>query len=104
MSEGHIYLLGTAEPLAVKIGFTKQDPRVRLKQLQTGNPMKLKLLGWFPGTQREERGLHESLAAYRIGGEWFRLDDSASGLWKPIVTLIQINNALSGYTPEAAHP
>ncbi|WP_395393097.1 GIY-YIG nuclease family protein [Novosphingobium sp. BL-8A] len=104
MSEGNIYLLGTGEPLAVKIGFTKQDPRARLKQLQTGNPARLKLLGWYPGTLKDERELHKRLAAYNIGGEWFRLDDAASDLWRPIVTVIQINNALCGYDPEAAHP
>lgn len=101
MSEGSIYLLGSAEPLALKIGFTKQDPRDRLKQLQTGNPARLTLIGWYPGTLKEEQELHKTLAEYRIGGEWFRLDRKANEIWAPIVAAIQVNNMLCGYNPEA---
>lgn len=101
MIEGNIYLIGTAEPLAVKVGFTTKDPRARLKQLQTGNPTRLRLIGWYPGTQRDERELHERLAAYRISGEWFRLEKGADDAWRPAVTACQINNALSGFDPEA---
>lgn len=54
----------------VKIGYSK-NPRARLKELQTGNPNKLKLLATMPGTYSTEATLHEMFKSQRAHGEWF---------------------------------
>lgn len=67
-----IYFIQDSDTLHVKIGHTRGDPAARLKDLQTGNPSKLVLLGTMPGGQAEEAGLHQRFAAARAAGEWFR--------------------------------
>jgi hypothetical protein len=56
----------------VKIGWSR-NPEKRLKQLQTGNPSKLKLLKVYDVLRVKERYLHKSLMLYktRHNGEWF---------------------------------
>ena len=44
----------------IKIGRSK-DPANRLKQLQTGNPNKLRLIASFQGQGWKEKILHENL-------------------------------------------
>jgi hypothetical protein len=95
--DGWIYIIGCAEPLSYKVGFTTKDPRKRVKQLQTGCPVPLKLLGWYPGSLRQERELHEQLAEFRLTGEWFRLDERASEILRGPFTCMFINNALTGW-------
>lgn len=57
---------------AVKIGFTKDaNPKNRIRSIQTGNPKKLTLLGFVPGTIQDERRIHNDLKDYRLEGEWF---------------------------------
>ena len=55
----------------VKIGHTKKSARIRLKELQTGNPIELKLLGSVEGDHREECRLHDLFSPFRGFGEWF---------------------------------
>lgn len=93
---GNIYLIACSNPLSVKIGFTRGDPRFRLRSLQTGCPTRLVLLGWFPGTIEDEQEWHRELADHRLSGEWFSA--SAPALAGPI-TLLRINNLLTGYEP-----
>lgn len=52
----------------------------RIKQLQTGNPRKLKVLFLIDGeTQNKsywiERKLHKSFSEKRVNGEWFRISE-----------------------------
>jgi T5orf172 domain. len=100
--DGWIYLIACEQPLSLKIGFTTKHPRTRLKQLQTGNPNKLKLIGWFPGSLQSERDIHDSLAEFRLHGEWFSLTPEANEALRGPVTLARINNTLCGYDPETA--
>lgn len=58
----------------IKIGYSK-DPQTRLKELQTGNPIKLKLLFTIPGSFEHEKSFHEIFHAQRAKGEWFRFVD-----------------------------
>lgn len=97
MTDGNIYLIACAEPMAVKIGFTRGDPRARLKQLQVGCPAQLVLIGWAPGDMQDEREYHAKLAPFRISGEWFLLVPEANDALRGIVTIIQINNRLTSY-------
>ena len=55
----------------MKIGHTTQSPEKRLKSLQTGQPMSLRLLWKVTGDF--ESALHVHFAAYRVRGEWFDL-------------------------------
>jgi hypothetical protein len=56
----------------VKIGFTSGDPKARLKSLQTGTPLAIKLLHFDPKlTRTDEKRLHHSHRADHFKGEWF---------------------------------
>ena len=58
----------------VKIGIAK-DVRIRLSDIQTGNPQTVSLLGVIPNsTEADEMRLHHKFAEHRTGrGEWFHL-------------------------------
>jgi hypothetical protein len=57
----------------VKIGFHGgTDVRDRLRELQTGCPSKLILLGTIPGGPETEADLHRRFAFAHAHGEWFR--------------------------------
>lgn len=74
---GWVYFITTEtfDGEAVKIGYTSGDPAKRLRDLQTGCPTKLDMFGYIPGTQRDERELHDEFSSAHIRGEWFDLDD-----------------------------
>lgn len=55
----------------VKIGVAA-DPNARLKELQTGNPFKLKIAATIPGHFATEKELHRIFERFRLKGEWFR--------------------------------
>lgn len=59
----------------IKIGHGIDVSR-RMKQLQTGNSTKLQLYAfrYFDDRYCAEAKIHEVLAGYREGGEWFRFD------------------------------
>jgi hypothetical protein len=69
---GFVYFVRTGS--FVKIGFTSQNPYARMASLQTGCPIKLKMVGYVFADQELERNLHDELQAYRKEGEWFSLD------------------------------
>lgn len=56
----------------IKIGHA-DDPERRLRELQTGNPNKLELLGYVSGDIVREREIHFTFADFRTDGEWFEL-------------------------------
>ena len=59
-----------------KIGYSKEKPNSRCRDLQTGNDGKLKVLHTFESShgQKVERAIHRFLAHDRKNGEWFQLD------------------------------
>lgn len=69
-----VYFVCNANKLLVKIGTTDRDrlPK-RLREMQTGNPEELYLLGWLAGGDLLEQRLHRQFAADRYRGEWFYL-------------------------------
>ena len=97
MLDGWIYVIRCIEPRSIKIGFTTKHPKERLKQLQTGSPTELVLLGWFPANQRQERVLHEKLAEHRLTGEWFTLEAAEAEAFRSSLHYMVINNALTGH-------
>jgi hypothetical protein len=70
-----IYYIACTATQRLKIGYTRGEPEVRLKQLQTGSAAELRLIACHDGTQDDERCIHSLLAAYRIRGEWFEASD-----------------------------
>lgn len=54
----------------MKIGSTTKDPNVRLKSLQTGSPVRLRVIAVKRGIHHEH-DLHELFAPHRLEGEWF---------------------------------
>lgn len=72
MSEqGYVYFISTHREKEVKIGWAV-DVKRRLSQLQTGHPYELLVAYSAPGTQADERALHERFSELRLHGEWFR--------------------------------
>ncbi len=73
MKDDHLYIIQSDVTGMIKIGRSK-DPVKRLKQLQTGNPNKLKLIATFEKEGWKENILHERLRPFRLQGEWFSYD------------------------------
>jgi hypothetical protein len=62
----------------IKIGYTSDDAESRVKNLQTGCPFKISLIGAIDGDRSAENTLHGILAAHHYRGEWFRESDELS--------------------------
>ena len=75
---GFIYFLYDGN--SVKVGFTTKAPEERLNEIQTGNPNKLKLIGHFPGTIRDEKEVHKRWEVVKAkgGSEWFNVNEQAA--------------------------
>jgi hypothetical protein len=61
-----------------KIGHTKRNPQLRIREMKTGNASELELVATFYskwGTQIESK-LHKLFSHKKISGEWFKLNDS----------------------------
>ncbi len=57
----------------VKIGKATNIAK-RMRELQTGNPLKLRLIAILSDDMEDERKFHDRFKAYRISGEWFRFE------------------------------
>jgi|GEM_PF-3493394 len=66
-----IYFISSGE--FIKIGIAN-NPKQRLRDLQTASPVKLKIIYTIPGTENLEKILHEIFNEYRECGEWFRYE------------------------------
>lgn len=65
-----VYFIGASKG-PVKIGTTVNLP-ARLKKLQTGSAVRLKVLVCIPGDAELEAEYHTMFANLRINGEWFQ--------------------------------
>jgi hypothetical protein len=68
-----IYFIEAIGAGLVKIGYTENDPEVRLRQLQTGCPFPMRVLGSISGEPEDEAEIHQKFAGYRRHGEWFEM-------------------------------
>ena len=73
----YVYLVGESSEGPTKIGVAHNIPS-RIKELQTGNPRKLKCYGARPFLTAEEAfafeaELHKTFSGRRMIGEWFDL-------------------------------
>jgi hypothetical protein len=73
-----VYVLQAQGATPIKVG-TAMDVKVRMAELQTGNPRPLRLRTVLLGSYDFEHALHEELSRHRLIGEWF--DDSPSIEW-----------------------
>jgi hypothetical protein len=60
-----------------KIGYTRRNPQVRLKELKTGNASDMSVISSYKsewGT-KIEAFLHRKYSSKKVNREWFRLED-----------------------------
>ena len=69
----------------VKIGKAK-DVEARIKTLQTGCPLKLHLIAFFPLAGDRESAIHRRLSQLRVRGEWFRYTDEVDSVIRGLQT------------------
>lgn len=74
MTNMMVYGLYDAGSGLTKIGYSSNPPQ-RLRDLQTGMPTKLSLVGSSPGGRSVEAQLHAALKDRHARGEWFSLGD-----------------------------
>lgn len=77
-----IYFIEAVGANLLKIGFTDRDPEERLKELQTGCPHRLRVVGVWDEPASCEKYHHEQWQHLRETGEWFRIDERLRGyMW-----------------------
>lgn len=79
---GYVYLLEElGSELRYKIGFTKNPPEKRLKNLKTGNSNSIRILKTFESKHyiKIEGILHRKYGISRHNLEWFTLTDEQVG-------------------------
>lgn len=70
---GFVYFIA-GEDGPVKIGYSAH-PRRRLKALQSGSPLKLRILAQIEGDQADEKEFHRRFQSIHSHGEWFERTD-----------------------------
>ena len=78
-NEGYVYFIGGRTAGPIKIGVTRASPEERLKDLQTGNAVRLKVHAAFLAVEdlyEVEGRIHNALAEYHVGGEWYEREPS----------------------------
>ncbi len=78
---GYVYLLFCVNKdgsEGYKVGITKNDPNIRVSQLQTGNESKINLLKQYESEnfKKVEKMMHVKYAPYKTeaNNEWFSLE------------------------------
>lgn len=69
--KGHMVYFVGGETGPIKIGFTQQPMKERLKCIQNGSPIKLHVLATLNATRINEKFYHRRFAQSRLHGEWF---------------------------------
>lgn len=88
------YLVAADGTHLVKVGGGR-NPKQRLRELQTGQPMDLFLMWSVPGDY--EHALHARFAQYRFRGEWFDLRE----LGDPVTVVTDAINEIKAAEPGA---
>jgi hypothetical protein len=73
----NIYLVQQEGTQLYKIGITKKDPKVRIKELQTGNANPIILVESFQTKFdfQAEAGVQAHYKSKKVSGEWFELTE-----------------------------
>ena len=72
---GYIYFLLAENIDAIKIGFTRNDIKERMRHYSCHSPYDFDLLKIIEGTMLEEAALHKRFVKYKIRSEWFVYSD-----------------------------
>jgi hypothetical protein len=94
-----IYYIACSATERVKIGYTRGEPEVRLKQLQTGSAAELRLVACHGGSVEDERSLHEEFAEYRLRGEWFEMAEPVRRHVSLVIWFVATQIAAEGGEP-----
>jgi len=70
MERDHLYVVQASGGGPVKVGRSVR-PCVRLRQLQTASPVRLRLIRVHLNSGHREHLMHRMLAPLHIAGEWF---------------------------------
>jgi hypothetical protein len=76
----------------LKVGHSSKSVEARMSELQIGNPKRLRVVAVVEGGPALERRLHNELADYHVGGEWFALCVGSERLLKRYVELAGENH------------
>lgn len=95
---GMVYFIRDDANGRIKIG-TSLNPLGRLRELQTGNGTRLRLMSISPGGRAAERSYHKTFAARRLIGEWF--DDSDRSITR---ILLMSKSRESAFWPDSGEP
>lgn len=68
--DGHVYFAQGQDGGPIKIGYSRETER-RLRELQRGSPVPLRMLRVVPGSRALEIALHAHFSSDRLHGEWF---------------------------------
>ncbi len=90
-----IYVIQAGNEGHLKIGYAV-DPQKRIRQLQTANSERLRILKIVPGARQLEKQVHRDLASFRRTGEWF---DAAPEVLKYVANLSAAEYELDGGKP-----
>lgn len=90
---GWVYVIQGIGTNHYKIGYTKDEPSRRFKELKTGSPNGLKVIFTFPGTMNDEAMLHEACSRFQRHGEWFEFKDPASFIAVIVKTVLGVDVA-----------
>lgn len=73
---GYVYIFKNTETNQYKVGSTKREPTIRLKESETFNATNLILFDFFesPFFRQIENSLHKHYKRFNINREWFYLD------------------------------
>lgn len=73
-SIGYVYLINQDDTDIYKIGVSKNEPSLRLKNLQTGNDKQLSIIFYLKSNcyTTLESTLHKTFQYDNIKGEWFK--------------------------------
>jgi hypothetical protein len=96
---GRVYIIiAQANPVCCKIGFTRGNPRDRMRNLQCGSVAPLNLFCDFPGSQQAERVWHDTFAPLRVHGEWFEIKAKLRDFLFYLLDDVENGRAVSGET------
>lgn len=90
--DGYVYFMRLLDDSAlycasgafIKIGYAK-DPLRRQRELETGLPHDLELMGMFAGKITDEAELHRRFAKHHVRREWFHDCDEVRGFVDDLV-------------------
>lgn len=68
----YVYFFMTTDGRYVKIGHSS-NPFKRIRTVQTGCPLEIKIIGYFEADRKYEEILHKKFKRCRTHGEWFKL-------------------------------